>query len=67
MKVIDLGNHASALEPDEAADRISSLDISEFQKSGISKAAIDIYRRYRGGLQRKPAASVTRAVSIPFG
>jgi hypothetical protein len=67
MKVIDLGNRATALEPDEAADRIASLDISHLKESGISEAAIDIYRRYRGGLRRGPSTAVERVVSIPFG
>ena len=50
MKVIKLDKSAFALEPQDEADRIDALDVAQLLESGISQAAIDIYRRYRFGL-----------------
>jgi hypothetical protein len=50
MKVIKLDNSAFALEPHDPTDRIDALNIDRLRDSGISEAAIDIYRRYRLGL-----------------
>jgi hypothetical protein len=50
MKIIKLDSCAFALEPQDPADQIGALDIARLRRSGVSEAAIDIYRRYQSGL-----------------
>jgi hypothetical protein len=50
LKLIKLDRCAFALEPQDPADRIGALDIARLRRSGITQAAIDIYRRYQSGL-----------------
>jgi hypothetical protein len=55
MRIVDLGNSAVAIEPDEKADQIADLDVAKLRQQ-VSDEAIKILRRYIGG-------STTRAVA----
>jgi hypothetical protein len=60
MKITKLDSCAFALEPQDPADRIGALDIGRLRRSGISEAAINIYRRYRSGLVASGGTSVAQ-------
>ena len=46
MKIVSLGNSASAFEPSEAGDRLGSLSNASLKKQGVSKEMISIFRNY---------------------
>ena len=61
MKIVDLGHGAIAFEPDEAADRVGSPEVSRLlHASELSDEALDIYHRYSSGKHLASAAPLSR-------